>query len=62
MKKIIYTPDAADKLRNIKNVIHSQYGSKMAKSIVGNITKAIHGIADNESIGPSVEKIFGVED
>ena len=61
MKKIIYTPDAADKLRNMNNAIYSQYGSKMAKSIMGSITKAIHGIADNENIGPSVEKMFGVQ-
>jgi len=59
MKKIIYTPDAADKLREINSTIYSQYGSKIAKSIVGNITKAIHGIADNENRGPSVEKMFG---
>jgi plasmid stabilization system protein ParE len=61
MKKIIYTPDAADKLREINNAIHCQYGSKVAKAIVGNITKAIHGIADNENMGPSVEKMFGVQ-
>jgi len=61
MKKIIYTPDAADKLREINSTIYSQYGSKIAKSIVGNITKAIRGIADNENKGPSVEKMFGVK-
>ena len=60
MKKIIYTPDAADKLREINSTIYSQYGSKLAKSIVKNITKAIRGIADNENKGPSVEKMFGV--
>lgn len=61
MKKIIYTPDAADKLRNMNNAIYSQYGSKIAKSIMRSMTKAIHGIADNENIGPSVEKMFGLQ-
>ena len=60
MKKIIYTPDASDKLRNINNVICSQYGSKLAKSIVGNITKAIHGIANNKK-EDFMQSLFGIK-
>lgn len=61
MKKIKYTPDAADKLRAINRAILLQYGSKKAKEIVGNITGAIRGIAYNEQKGPSVERMFGVD-
>ena len=60
MKKIKYTPDAADKLRNIKSTITTQYGSKKAKEIVGEITKAIRGLEENEEKGPLVEAMFGV--
>ena len=60
MKKIKYTPDAADKLRDMKSTITTQYGSKKAKEIVGEITKAIRGLEENEKKGPSVEAMFGV--
>ena len=60
MKKLIYTPDAADKLRAIKATIASQYGSKKAKEIVKEITQAIRGLMINEEKGPSVEAMFGV--
>lgn len=35
MKKIKYTPDAADKLRGINSAIAEKYGSKKAKEIIG---------------------------
>lgn len=60
MKKIKYTPDAADKLRVMNRAILLQYGSKKAKEIVGSITNAIRGLVDNEQKGPSVESMFGM--
>ena len=60
MKKIKYTPDAADKLRGIKDAITVKYGSKKAKEIVGEIVKSIRDLEENEKKGPSVEAMFGV--
>lgn len=60
MKKIKYTPDAANKLRAINRAISLQYGSNKAKEIVGSITEAIRGLAADEQKGPSVEKMFEV--
>ena len=60
MKKIKYTPDAAEKLRAINSAITAQYGSKKAKEVVGKITRAIRGLIDNEQKGPAVEKMFDV--
>lgn len=60
MKRVKYTPDAADKLRAIKSAITAQYGSKKAKEIVGEITRSIRGLETNEKKGPSVEAMFGV--
>lgn len=60
MKQIKYTPDAADKLRNINRSILQQYGSEKAKAIIGKITSTIRGLADNEERGPLAERMFGV--
>ena len=60
MKKIKYTPDAADKLRALKMAISQEYGSDRAKKIVKSITDAIRGLCDYEEKGPEVSKMFDV--
>ncbi len=60
MKKIKYTPDAADKLRALKIAISQEYGSDSAKKIVKSITDAIRGLCDNEEKGSEVSKMFDV--
>lgn len=60
MKKIKYTPDAAEKLRELKKRISQQYGSDRAKEIVKSITSAIRGLSENERKGPEASRMFGV--
>ena len=60
MKKIKYTPDAADKLRALKIAISQEYGSNNAKKIVKSITDAIRGLCEYEERGPEVSKMFDV--
>ena len=60
MKKIKYTPDAADKLRALKMAILQEYGSDSAKKIIKSITDAIRGLCDYEEKGPEVSKMFDV--
>ena len=60
MKKIKYTPDAADKLRALKSAISSEYGEDKAKKIIKSITDAIRGLCDYEEKGPEVSKMFDV--
>ena len=60
MKKIKYTPDAADKLRVLKQTISQQYGTDRAKQITKTITEAIRGLADYETKGPAVSQLFDV--
>ena len=60
MKKIKYTPDAADKLRALKVTISQEYGVDNARKIVKNITDAIRGLSDYEEKGPEVSKMFDV--
>lgn len=43
MKKIKYTPDAADKLRALKSAIFREYGEDKAKKIIKSITDTIRG-------------------
>ena len=60
LKKIKYTPDAADKLRELKRAISQQYGASKANQIVKTITDAIRGLCDNEKKGPEVSRMFDV--
>ena len=60
MKKIKYTPDAADKLRALKSEISQEYGSDSAKKIVKSITDAIRGLSEYGGKGPEVSKMFDV--
>ena len=60
MKKIKYTPDAADKLRILKKTISQEYGSDSAKKIVKIITDAIRELCEYEEKGLKVSKIFDV--
>lgn len=60
MKKIKYTPDAADKLREIKKAISLQYGTDNAKKTVKTITDAIRGLCEYEKKGIEVAKMFDV--
>lgn len=60
MKKIKYTPDAADKLRALKAIISQEYGVDNARKIVKNITDAIRGLSDYEEKEPEVSKMFDV--
>ena len=60
MKKIKYTPDAADKLRALNIAISQEYGPDRAKKTIKNITDAIRGLCDYEEKGPEVSKMFDV--
>ena len=60
MKKIKYTPDAADKLRALKSAISREYGEDKAKKIIKSITDTIRGLCDYEEKGPEVSKMFDV--
>jgi len=60
LKKIKYTPDAADKLRELKKTISLQYGEDKAKDVIKKITDAIKGLCENEKKGSDVAMMFDV--
>jgi plasmid stabilization system protein ParE len=61
LKKIKYTPDAADKLRELKKAITQSYGADKAIEIVKKITDAIRELGTNEKKGPAVSQMFDVD-
>lgn len=61
IEKIKYTPDAADKLRELKKAITQSYGADKAIEIVKKITDAIRELGTNEKKGPAVSQMFDVD-
>lgn len=60
MKKIKYSPDAADKLRRIKREITNQYGENKAKEIIKTIRNSINDLCNNEKKGPQISELFDI--
>lgn len=58
--KLKYSPDASDKLRELKKQITATYGYQVATKIHSKITNDIRGIRDNPEKGPSVEAKLGM--
>jgi plasmid stabilization system protein ParE len=60
LKKIKYTPDAANKLRAIRKAIELEYGSESAQKIIKSIIDAIRELCIYEEKGPKVSKMFDI--
>lgn len=60
MKRLIYSPDAAQKLRNIKRDVTINFGADVAKHVVSNMTQTMRRLQRYEQSGISVEKAIGV--
>ena len=60
MKRLEYSPDAAQKLRNIKRDVTINFGADVAKRVVSNMTQALRRLQQFEESGISVEKTIGV--
>lgn len=58
--KLKYSPDARDKLRDIKSHITELYGRDVATNIVTKITREIKGLQDNPKKGALVEALLGI--
>lgn len=59
MKKLQYSPDALEKLHEIKQDITVRYGEEKAKSAIQEMTKTFWDLQQFESKGPSVENLIG---
>ena len=60
LKRLEYSPDAAQKLRNIKRDVAMKFGEDVAKRVSTNITRTLRRLQRLEKSGISVEKVTGV--
>lgn len=60
MKKLQYSPDAIEKLHEIKQEITLKYGAGKAKSVIQEMTRAFRDLQQFENKGPSVENLIGI--
>ena len=58
--KLKYSPDASDRLREIKKQIAVSYGKENATKIVSKIMGEIRGLQNNPQKGPSVEEMLNI--
>lgn len=58
--KLKHSPDAGDKLKELKKQISASHGSDVATKIISKIMREIRALQDNPGKGPSVEAILGI--
>lgn len=60
MKKLQYSPDAVEKLREIKQDVSARYGHKKAEAVIQKMTKEFRSLQQFENKGSSVENLIGI--
>lgn len=58
--KLKYSPDAREKLANIKQSITLSNGKSTADKVISNMMTSIRNLTDNPQKGPSVENMLGI--
>ena len=58
--KLKYSPDASDKLKDLKSQITASNGKDTANKILSKILTGIRGLQDNPETGTSVEAMLGI--
>lgn len=61
MKKLVYSPDYSDRIKELKNYLNTQFGAETQKKTIKEITERLHLLPDNECLGVSVREMFGVD-
>lgn len=58
--KLKYSPDASDRLREIRKQISASYGKETAAKVVSKIMGEIRGLQDTPEKGSSVEAMLNI--
>lgn len=58
MKKLLYSPDAIEKMHKIKQDISIRYGAKKAKAVIQEMTKSFRDLQQFKDKGSSVEIVW----
>ncbi len=61
MKKLLYSPDYTEKIKNLKIYLDNQFGSDVRKRVIKDIGIKVRSLRDNENIGYSVRDMYGVD-
>ena len=60
MKKIVYSPDAVEKIQKIERQIRAEYGENIARKVIKTITIRIRSLRTLEEQGISMYDLYGV--
>ena len=60
MKKIVYSPDAIEKIQKIERQVRAEYGSQTAQKVKKAITARIRSLQRLEKQGVSMYDLYGV--
>lgn len=61
MKKLIYSPDYTEKMRNLKKYLDIQFGFDVRKRVINEIGTKVRSLRNNERLGYSVRNVYGVD-
>ncbi len=60
MKKLKYSPDAREKLKQIKQYVTHEFGAGTANKVIKEMTKSLRDLQQFENKGVSVESVLGI--
>ena len=61
MKKLKYSPDYTEKMRELKKYLDFQFGGDVRKRVIKEIGSRVRSLRENEQIGISVREMYGVD-
>lgn len=61
MKKLKYSPDYTEKMRELKKYLDFQFGENTRKKVINEIGNRVRSLREHEEIGISVRNMYGVD-
>ena len=61
MKKLKYSPDYTEKMKELKKYLDFQFGRDVRKKIIREISSRVRSLREHEGIGVSVRDMYGVD-
>ena len=61
MKKLVYSPDYRERIKELKSYLNAQFGAETENKTIKEITERLHLLPSNEHLGVSVREMFGVD-
>lgn len=61
MKKLKYSPDYTEKMRELKKYLDFQFGENVRKKIIKEIGSRVRSLREYEQVGINVHDMYGVD-